>query len=717
MRFWFQASEMTIKMRLLWFIALLLVSVRAFAQCPTVLSACPSPSYNNTTVGGLLTAAGGTLAITPSGGYGVIDPGAGTLLLKSNGNAGTVLSFAPFVANQTFSVLGNVAYSGAPITGNNIAQSTFKTTTSGSLTTGQQPVFAFYDLGDTIASPSSLSSVNILNVDYTSAAGATGSRWEISTQGTAGASSSYLAIGGIQTTEVSTYNMGGTSGTPSGALYGGNFVAQALSGATFLGTTTGLELDVEVASGASTRDKVGLLIDLLSGDAVRATGNDIGIALDQQATGVGWLTGLSFGRTEGHFPVASTGTLIGGTDLGGGAFTVANGIDWHLGTASGNWLQFGSIFSVDGAGDIVFNGNLNGWKPQLSARNDLIAVTAPGSGYVKGDTITLNDGCATHGVLTVTTLSGSGVANNTQTVGAVCAQAPSNPVAQLSTSGSGTGATFTLTYAPIAAAVGTVPNGLTGNLFSSINNIGPAYQGQESTAYTAGRANLNYVSGDFVNIFGLNAGGGACPTSITGSGSNSFFGTDAARDFCGGQSFDVFGVAAVGGYAHTNVNSFVAMGNNAAGHWDSSFSGAVKNVVIGSAACIGAGSQSSPGASYKGTTCIGGATGTAITSGNNLTIVGASLDQTSTSGSQLILIGSGNVAVEPPTATTNGYINVENIWTVSGTGTPSTSVTTIAGTLNVVAGRQANGTAGVSCAANTVVLTTFTVTSGLVTHC
>jgi hypothetical protein len=40
-----------------------------------------------------------------------------------------------------------------------------------------------------------------------------------------------------------------------------------------------------------------------------------------------------------------------------------------------------------------------------------------------------------------------------------------------------------------------------------------------------------------------------------------------------------------------------------------------------------------------------------------------------------------------------------------------------AGTINVAGGIYVNGVQGVSCPANTVNLTTFTVTAGVVTHC
>lgn len=74
-------------------------------------------------------------------------------------------------------------------------------------------------------------------------------------------------------------------------------------------------------------------------------------------------------------------------------------------------------------------------------------VQAGGSGYAVGDTITLpSTGAAAPAILTVLTLSGSAVATVSVTVPGIYGAALSNPVSQASTSGSGTSATFNLTF-------------------------------------------------------------------------------------------------------------------------------------------------------------------------------------------------------------------------------------------------------------------------------
>ena len=72
-------------------------------------------------------------------------------------------------------------------------------------------------------------------------------------------------------------------------------------------------------------------------------------------------------------------------------------------------------------------------------------VASGGTGYAVGNTITLGNGV----ILTVATLTSTAVATVTITNPGsidIAATPPTNPVAQLSTSGTGTGATFTLTW-------------------------------------------------------------------------------------------------------------------------------------------------------------------------------------------------------------------------------------------------------------------------------
>lgn len=72
--------------------------------------------------------------------------------------------------------------------------------------------------------------------------------------------------------------------------------------------------------------------------------------------------------------------------------------------------------------------------------------SAAGTGYAVGDIIYVTGGTVSrNAALTVASLSGSGVASVTVTDGGLYSAAPSNPAAQGSTTGVGSGATFTLT--------------------------------------------------------------------------------------------------------------------------------------------------------------------------------------------------------------------------------------------------------------------------------
>jgi len=89
---------------------------------------------------------------------------------------------------------------------------------------------------------------------------------------------------------------------------------------------------------------------------------------------------------------------------------------------------------IDGASDVT----------SPTSRVTAAAVQAGGANYAVGNTITLSNGV----VLTVATVTTGAVATVTITNpgSVVTASIPANPVAQVSTSGSGTGATFNLTW-------------------------------------------------------------------------------------------------------------------------------------------------------------------------------------------------------------------------------------------------------------------------------
>ncbi len=109
-----------------------------------------------------------------------------------------------------------------------------------------------------------------------------------------------------------------------------------------------------------------------------------------------------------------------------------------------------------------------------------------------------------------------------------------------------------------------------------------------------------------------------------------------------------------------------------------------------------------------GSTLIGYQSGLALTTGFNATMIGAKTGQTTASNvNNVILIGSGNTNVDNPGPGTGHYINIENILISSGTGTPTTSLTSVGGIFAI------GGQTGPSWSSGTGVPATTTPTGSL----
>ena len=128
----------------------------------------------------------------------------------------------------------------------------------------------------------------------------------------------------------------------------------------------------------------------------------------------------------------------------------------------------------------------------------------------------------------------------------------------------------------------------------------------------------------------------------------------------------------------TSLNNTIAIGNLAG----SSLVSQANSVLVGAQAA-----QNSVGNGYL--TVLGALAAQASTYGQQSTIIGQGVGATTfgTGGpgtvSGVILLGSGARTVDTPASTTSNYINIENVFTVTGTGTPATSIAQIAGALTV----------------------------------
>lgn len=122
------------------------------------------------------------------------------------------------------------------------------------------------------------------------------------------------------------------------------------------------------------------------------------------------------------------------------------------------------------------------------------SIFAAGTGYNVGDTITITGGTFTSAVvLTVATLTGgpgTGVASVTVSTAGSYSVLPSNPVAQGSTSGGGSGATFNLTWKVVSVTVS-----LGGSGYTSGVNVFPSSVGATFTVNTGYTNTLNVGNG------------------------------------------------------------------------------------------------------------------------------------------------------------------------------------------------------------------------------
>lgn len=155
----------------------------------------------------------------------------------------------------------------------------------------------------------------------------------------------------------SSCNLNWTEPGNGGTCFGENPVASIGSGVT-ASQVVGGEADTWVQSGAVVHDKIGYqIVDVLGSTyGVQATGgDDVGLSINNQyapSSTLGRKVGLEFGRSGGFMGVSTTGTMIYAQGNLGAGFTVAKGIDWSLGTFTGNVLTFPS-FSLDGSGNVV----------------------------------------------------------------------------------------------------------------------------------------------------------------------------------------------------------------------------------------------------------------------------------------------------------------------------------------------------------------------------
>ena len=150
-------------------------------------------------------------------------------------------------------------------------------------------------------------------------------------------------------------NMAGSVGNPSGYAIGLKSSFQITSGGTYVYMGLGDEITANNAS-PTTQTDYGMWVENLS--SVQALSDEVGISIDTGGGAVGWTSALSFGNYARGPPCGSVAcTLIYGQGALGAAFTAANGIDWHLGTFSGNAYNDGHL-TISGSGNLATTGTI-----------------------------------------------------------------------------------------------------------------------------------------------------------------------------------------------------------------------------------------------------------------------------------------------------------------------------------------------------------------------
>lgn len=150
--------------------------------------------------------------------------------------------------------------------------------------------------------------------------------------------------------------MAATDTTTGASCFGGNLVATVYPGVKAAGNV-GLEIDTQEEAGAIIAARIGeQIVDTLGATyGTQASQDDVALSLNNQyapTSTLGFKIGFEFGRSGGNFPISTNGTLVGAQGASGSGFTVSNGIDWHLGTFTGNTWNDGHTI-LTGSGEII----------------------------------------------------------------------------------------------------------------------------------------------------------------------------------------------------------------------------------------------------------------------------------------------------------------------------------------------------------------------------
>jgi len=361
--------------------------------------------------------------------------------------------------------------------------------------------------------------------------------------------------------------------------------------------------------------------------------------------------------------------------------------------------------------------SINGWVPNFIV-NDATTLSAGGSGFAAGDTVTLANGV----VIGVTSVSGGAITNWVVINRGSTTTVPTNPQVQTATSGSGTGASFNVFWVPATYVNSGSLTTNSGNLIIGGETPNAAFAGTECT-FVGVRAGGKLIGGSFNTSLGHNALGIGGASTFSANNVTAI-GCDAARNAqatCDGSTIVGAGTAqglagarntVLGQGSATNLstgiqNTFVGQGNSTVTTTGSgnvvigygsklTAANAANAVVIGSfngggqtgtcgtdSSVIVGGQAASANITGLNNTFIGAYTGQAVTSGANNTILGRSVaGATLATGSNNVYIGT-NSSLDATTSSTSNEIKIgagsTAVIKATGCGTPTTAVVTTSG--------------------------------------
>jgi len=357
-------------------------------------------------------------------------------------------------------------------------------------------------------------------------------------------------------------------------------------------------------------------------------GSDSNIALVLDTKGTGAID-LASGSSGVNISNGGTVTAITGTTTG--SYTVVPTITISAPTTAGGTQATGTV----------------------AMQAITITLNSGGSGYAIGDTITLTGGTFSQAVvLTVATLSGSAVATFTTSSAGTYTVLPSNPVAQGSTSGSGTGANFNITAYGVRTTAYT------------ITNAGSGYVEQPTITFSSGSATAYATVGSeptVKSLFGGVTTGGLAFATSAGNQVKIVDVGDGTRPIhlFGGSA----GAAQVGGIYQSTSAAALAFSTNTGpqGFYTGGRSSGEQMRVSHTASAVNYVQVTGSPTGYTASTAA-----SILFTGSDASVSGTIIVKGTSTASTISFAGSGLANYHAFRVQTNGAINTGNLLQVQG---------------------------------------------------